>query len=168
MIKKFIEIIEKNDFNKPILKIEPGRFISAEAGIILTQINTIKNNGYKIFAGIDAGFNTLIRPTLYSAYHHIIPCKQKEAVQSLNYDIAGPICESGDILGKERELPELKEEEYLAILDTGAYGFTMSSSYNSRPKSAEVLINNGKSYLIREGENYDDLLNHQKIPDHLK
>ncbi|MFX1274035.1 MAG: diaminopimelate decarboxylase [Promethearchaeota archaeon] len=168
VLNKFKELTERGDFGEPTFKIEPGRYISAEASIILTQINTIKDNGFKLFAGVDAGFNTLIRPTMYSAYHHIIPCEEKQGVQLLKYDIAGPICESGDILGKERELPELKEEEYLAILDAGAYGFTMSSPYNSRPRPAEILINNGKSYLIRNQETYDDLLKHQIIPDHLK
>ena len=86
----------------------------------------------------------------------------------MKYDIAGPICESGDILGRNRELPELKEEEYLAILDAGAYGHTMSSNYNSRPRPAEILINDGKTYLVRKTETYDDLLQYQMIPEHLK
>ena len=84
------------------------------------------------------------------------------------YDVVGPICESGDVIGKERVLPELKEEEFLAILDAGAYGFVMSSSYNSRPRSAEILINNGHTFKIREEEGFDDLIRNQKIPDHLK
>jgi len=83
------------------------------------------------------------------------------------YDVVGPICESGDVIGKERVLPELKEEEFLAILDAGAYGFVMSSSYNSRPRSAEILINNGQTFKIREEEGFDDLIRNQKIPDHL-
>ena len=168
VLKKFIDLTERGDYGEPVFKIEPGRFITAEASIILTQINTIKNNGYKLFAGVDAGFNTLIRPTMYGSYHHIIPTTEIEGTKTLTYDIAGPICESGDILGKERKLQELKEEDYLAILDAGAYGFTMSSSYNSRPRPAEVLINNGQSYLIREAENYDDILSHQMIPDYLE
>ncbi|MCK4687136.1 MAG: diaminopimelate decarboxylase, partial [Candidatus Lokiarchaeota archaeon] len=131
-------------------------------------INTIKDNGYKLFAGINAGFNTLIRPTLYGSYHHIIVCHKKEKEKKLKYDIAGPICESGDILGKDRELPELREGDFLAILDAGAYGYTMSSNYNSRPRSSEILINNGNIFKIREAENLDDLLKLQIIPDHLK
>jgi diaminopimelate decarboxylase len=168
VLNKFKEIIEKGDMTKPNLKVEPGRYLSAEASIILSQINTIKDNGYKLFAGVDAGFNTLIRPTMYGSYHHIISCNQNLAKKELKYDIAGPICESGDILGKERILPELKEEDYLAILDAGAYGFIMSSPYNSRPRPAELLINNGQTLLIREAETYNDLLKSQKIPDHLK
>jgi diaminopimelate decarboxylase len=134
----------------------------------VTQINTIKDNGYKKFAGVDAGFNTLIRPTLYGSYHHIIPCIMTEKGDIMKYDIAGPICESGDILGKERELRELKENDYLVILDAGAYGYTMSSSYNCRPRTAEILVSNKKPHIIRKAETYDDLLKAQRIPDHLK
>ncbi len=158
VVKRSKEAIEKMGMEKPAFKVEPGRYLSAEASIILTQINTIKNNGYKLFAGVDAGFNTLIRPTMYGSYHHIISCLQNEDRKEVKYDIAGPICESGDILGKERILHELQEEEYIAILDSGAYGFIMSSSYNSRPRPAEVLIKKGEDFLVREAETYDDLL----------
>ncbi|MFX1420344.1 MAG: diaminopimelate decarboxylase [Promethearchaeota archaeon] len=168
IIDNFKKIIEKGNIGEPFLYIEPGRYISGESSIILTQINTIKDNGFKLFAGIDAGFNTLIRPTLYGSYHHIITCNEKSKEKTLIYDIAGPICESGDILGKERELPELGEGNYLAILDAGAYGFTMSSSYNSRPRPAELLINEGNIYRIRSRETYADLVSHQIVPDHLK
>jgi len=168
IIKKFKELIEKGDMNQTNFKIEPGRFLTAEASIILTQINTIKDNGYKLFAGVDAGFNTLMRPILYNSYHHIILCNENERKKQVRYDVVGPICESGDVLGKGRLLPELREGDFLAILDTGAYGYTMSSPYNSRPRPAEVLINDGKSYLIRKAETYDDLLDQQIIPEHLK
>ena len=168
VLSKFEEIIEKGDMKEPNLKVEPGRYLSAEASIILTQINTIKDNGYKLFAGVNAGFNTLIRPAFYNSYHHIIKCNENNKGKLLKYDIAGPICESGDILGRERELPELREEEFLAILDAGAYGYIMSSAYNSRPRPAEILINGGQLSLIREAESFNDLLKSQKIPDHLK
>ena len=168
VINNFKEMIEKGDIGDPFLFIEPGRYISAESSIILTQINTIKDNGYKLFAGIDAGFNTLIRPTLYGSYHHIIACKDNCKEKSLRYDIVGPICESGDVLGRERELQELNEGDYLAILDTGAYGYTMSSCYNSRPRPAELLINKGNVYKIRNSETFDNLIRDQLIPDHLK
>ena len=168
ILKKFTELIERGDFGEPTFKIEPGRYISAEASLILTQINTMKDNGYKLFTGIDAGFHTLIRPAFYGSYHHIIPCEENKGAQLNIYDVAGPICESGDILGKERELSGIKEGDYLAILDAGAYGFTMSSQYNSRPRPAEILINNGQAYLIRDAESFEDLIQHQTIPDHLK
>jgi len=167
LVDKFIKLVESTDFGNPSLKIEPGRFIAGEASIILTQINTIKNNGFKLFAGVDAGFNTLLRPTMYGSYHHIIRCIEREAEEFV-YDIAGPICESGDILGKERKFSKLEEGDYLAVLDAGAYGFTMSSPYNSRPRPAEILVNNGTIHAIREAETYDDLLIHQKVPRHLQ
>ncbi|MFW9948315.1 MAG: diaminopimelate decarboxylase, partial [Candidatus Odinarchaeota archaeon] len=133
VLKEFKKLVNIENLGKPVFKIEPGRFLVAESCIIMTQINTIKDNGYKLFAGVDAGFNTLIRPTMYGSYHHIMKCNKNEQDKILKYDIAGPICESGDILGKERELPNLIEGDYLAILDTGAYGYVMSSNYNSRP-----------------------------------
>ncbi len=168
VISKFKDMVRKGNFGEPFLFIEPGRYISAEASIILAQINTIKDNGYKLFAGIDAGFNILIRPTMYGSYHHIIACDTNSREKMLKYDITGPICESGDVLGYDRELPELREGDYLAILDSGAYGFTMSSPYNSRPRPAEILINNGQSFLIRRAETYEDLLKDQIVPDYLK
>ena len=168
VIKKFKELIKNANLGEPRFIIEPGRYLSAEASIILTQINTIKDNGYKLFAGTDAGFNTLLRPTMYGAYHHIITCNEKTKEKNLTYDVVGPICESGDILGKGRKLPKLVEGDYLAILDAGAYGFTMSSSYNSRPRPAEILITQGQTYKIRKAETFEDLTRNQEIPEHLK
>ena len=168
VLMPFINLVETSDIGDPTLKIEPGRFINAESTILATRINTIKDNGYKKFVGIDAGFNTLIRPMLYGSYHHILPCFKPENGKIIKYDIAGPICESGDVLGKDREITEVCEGQFLAILDTGAYGYTMSSCYNSRPRPAEILISKEKSYLIRKAETYDDLLNNQIIPEHLR
>jgi diaminopimelate decarboxylase len=168
VIEPFKRLVKSENLGEPVFKIEPGRYLTAESSILLTQINTIKNNGYKLFAGVDAGFNTLLRPTLYNSYHHIIPCNIVGRENTLTYDVAGPICESGDILGNDRELKKLNEKDILAILDVGAYGFTMSSTYNSRPRSSEILIANGKIHKIREAESLDDLLKHQVIPDHLK
>ena len=168
VLKPFILLVERGNIGAPTIKVEPGRFITAESTILLTQVNTIKDNGYKKFAGVDAGFNTLIRPLLYSSYHHIIPCIRAENGISMKYDVVGPICESGDILGKEREFSGLKERDILAILDTGAYGYTMSSCYNSRPRAAEILLSRGMAHKIREAESYDDLVKNQTIPEHLK
>ena len=168
VLNRFINTVEKGNIGNPFLYLEPGRYITAESSIILTQINTIKDNGFKMFAGTDAGFNTLIRPTMYGSYHHIIACKEKKEGKTLKYDVVGPICESGDVLGKERELVELNEGEYLAVLDAGAYGFTMSSPYNSRPRPAEILLNDGNVYKIRNEETYEDLIKNQIVPDHLK
>ncbi|MFX1496494.1 MAG: diaminopimelate decarboxylase [Promethearchaeota archaeon] len=168
VLQSFKKFSYTESIGEPNFKIEPGRYLVAESCILITQVNTIKDNGYKLFAGVDAGFNTLIRPTMYGSYHHIIPCKEKENKSLLKYDIAGPICESGDILGRERELPKLKEGDYLTILDTGAYGYVMSSNYNSRPRPAEILISDGNIFKVREAENFDDFLKNQTIPNHLK
>ena len=168
VIEPFKKLVETGIIGTPIFKIEPGRYLSAESTIILTQINTIKNNGFKLFAGIDAGFNTLIRPTMYGSYHHIELCNRKERENMLEYDIAGPICESGDILGRNRVLPNLEEGDILAILDAGAYGFAMSSSYNSRPRPAELLINNKSIFEIRKAETLNNLLERQVVPKHLQ
>lgn len=168
VLRPFISLVENGNIGEPTIKIEPGRFLTAESTILLTQVNTIKDNGYKMFAGVDAGFNTLIRPVLYGSYHHIIPCFKAENGRGMKYDIVGPICESGDILGKEREFSGLKEGDFLAILDTGAYGYTMSSCYNSRPRAAEILLSRGNVYKIREAESYEDLVIKQMIPDYLK
>lgn len=167
VIKPFINLIKTEGISAPAFKIEPGRYLIGETTILLTQINTIKDNGFKLFAGVNAGFNTLIRPTLYNSYHHIIPCDVKENRKTCEYDIVGPICESGDILGRARMLKELKERENLAILDAGAYGFVMSSNYNSRPRPAEILISNDSIYEIRKAETLEDLLSNQNVPEHL-
>lgn len=168
VLTKFIDLIETGDLGTPFLFFEPGRYITAESSIILTQINTIKDNGFKKFAGIDAGFNTLIRPTMYGSYHHIVTCNENVKGKNLKYDIVGPICESGDVFGKGREFTELYEGDYLAILDAGAYGFTMSSPYNSRPRPGEILVNDGNLYKVRTKETFEDLLKNQVIPNHLK
>jgi len=168
VLKSFKKVVYTENIGEPIFKIEPGRYLVAESCILLTQVNTVKDNGYKLFAGVDAGFNTLIRPTMYGSYHHIMPCEERKKEEIFNYDIAGPICESGDILGRDRKLSKLKEGDYLAILDTGAYGYVMSSNYNSRPRPAEILISNGNIFKIRDAEDYDDLLKNQTIPNHLK
>ncbi|MFX0030246.1 MAG: diaminopimelate decarboxylase [Candidatus Hermodarchaeota archaeon] len=167
ILKRFKDLIGKGKLGNPKFIIEPGRYLSAEASIILTQINTIKDNGFRMFAGTDAGFNTLIRPTMYGSYHHIISCDKKDRERIITYDVVGPICESGDIIGKERNLPKLEEGDYLAILDTGAYGFSMSSPYNSRPRPAEILIAQGKTFKIRKAETLEDLTKNQEIPNHL-
>ena len=168
VVKKFKKNVESGRLGAPSLIIEPGRYLSAESSIILTQINTIKDNSFKMFAGVNAGFNTLLRPSMYGSYHHIIACKENNNDKTMNYDIVGPICESGDVLGKQRKFFNLKEEDYLAILDAGAYGFTMSSPYNSRPRPAEILLNDGHCFKIREEETFDDLLKSQCVPEHLR
>lgn len=144
------------DLNLKLI-IEPGRFIVGNGGILLTSVIYNKKSFKKNFLIVDAGMNDLIRPALYGAYHRIIPVKQEKGKEKL-YDIVGPICESADFMGKNRYLPDLKAGDLIAVRSAGAYGFVMSSNYNSRPKAAEVIVSGNKYKLIRKRETYDDLL----------
>lgn len=137
---------------RPYLAIEPGRFIIAESTYILTRINTVKETPRITFLGVDAGFNTLVRPTMYDAYHHIVAATHMDQPATMHYTICGPICETGDILGSKRALPVCTEGDLLAICDAGAYGFAMASRYNTRGLPAEVMVENGKARVIRERE----------------
>jgi diaminopimelate decarboxylase len=136
----------------PRLAIEPGRFIIAESTYLLTRINTVKETPRVTFLGVDAGFNTLVRPTMYAAYHHIVAADKMTAPATEAYTICGPICETGDILGSKRTLPHCSEGDLLAICDAGAYGFAMASRYNTRGLPAEVMVDGGKARVIRERE----------------
>ena len=136
---------------------EPGRFIVGNAGVFLVKVLYEKISQNKRFVIVDGAMNDLIRPSLYNAYHQIIPLTQSQGEKS-PADIVGPICESGDYLGKNIELPPLKEGDVLAILSSGAYGFSMSSNYNTRPRCAEVAISQGKIKLIRKRETFEDLI----------
>ncbi len=136
---------------------EPGRFIVGNSGVFLTKVLLEKENQDKRFIIVDGAMNDLIRPSLYNAYHQIIPLKDTKAHQSLA-DVVGPICESGDYLGKNIALPKLERGDILAILSVGAYGFSMSSNYNTRTKCAEVAIEDGKLRLIRKRESFEDLI----------
>lgn len=137
--------------------IEPGRAIAANAGILVTQVEYLKNTDDKNFAIVDAAMNDLIRPALYSAWQQIVPVKPRQNESIQNYDIVGPICETGDFLGKNRELA-IKEGDLLAIRSSGAYGFVMSSNYNSRPRIPEIMVDKDRVILIRRRETIDDLL----------
>jgi diaminopimelate decarboxylase len=142
---------------------EPGRVIVGNAGILVTKVLYTKTNEGKNFVVVDAGMNDLIRPSLYNSYHEIQPVIKKEG-RAHQADVVGPICESGDYLAKERQLPEFERGELVAVMSAGAYGFTMSSNYNSRPRVAEVLVNRDRSYVIRRRERYADIVKGEKIP----
>ncbi|OFV66973.1 MAG: diaminopimelate decarboxylase [Candidatus Syntrophoarchaeum butanivorans] len=150
----------------PTLILEPGRYIVADSTVLLTRVNTVKR-AYKNFVATDAGFNLLARPVLYGSYHRIVVANKMDLPPEETYTIVGPICESGDILGEDRRLPKIEKGDILAILDTGAYGFSMSSQYNQRPRCAEVLVSDGRVELIREEESVGDLMMRQRIPDRL-
>lgn len=136
--------------------LEPGRAIAANAGILLSRVEYLKRGEEKHFAIIDAAMNDLLRPALYGAWQEIIPVVQRDGEGTALYDVVGPICETGDFLGKEREL-NLEEGDVLAICSAGAYGFGMSSNYNSRPRVAEVMVDGDKFFVVRERESYEDL-----------
>lgn len=168
LVETFKSKITEYSLGEPELWIEPGRFIVAEAGVLLTRVNAIKQVSHKKFVGVDAGFNTLIRPAMYGAYHHIIVANKLNEEPTETCDIVGPICESGDFLARDRLLPRICEGDLLAVLTAGAYGFSMSSQYNSRPRPAEVLVKSGKYALIREAETFEDLVRRQRIAEWLE
>jgi diaminopimelate decarboxylase len=143
------------------LIIEPGRALVAEAGILITKIEYLKTMDQKHFCVVDAGMNDLIRPALYQAYHEILPVYESQQMTQ-TYDIVGPICETGDFLGKDRPL-SVSMGEYLAILSTGAYGMSMASHYNSRPLPMEILVHKDKHWVIRSKETYRDLFAKEQL-----
>lgn len=147
---------------EPTLKVEPGRYLVADASVLLTAVNTVKVTPFRKFVGVDAGFNTLVRPAMYGSYHHILVANKMGATEEEKYDVAGPICESGDLLARDRCLPRMEEGDLLAVLNAGAYGFSMSSQYNSRPRAAEVLVKEGQYQLVRERERLADLVSRQQ------
>jgi len=153
----------KNILKERDLKIifEPGRALIGKAGILLTEVEYIKNSSEKNFLIVNAAMNDLIRPSLYEAFHEIINLSPSDSERK-KYDIVGPVCETGDFLGKDR-LISAEENNILAVLDVGAYGMSMSSNYNSRPKAAEILVDDNKSYLIRNRENFADLINGEQL-----
>lgn len=146
---------------------EPGRVIVGNAGILVTKVLYTKSNEGKHFVIVDAGMNDLVRPSLYNSYHEIRPVVEKKG-KTQRADMVGPICESGDYLAKGRDLPEMGRGDLVAVMSAGAYGFTMSSNYNSRPRAAEVMVKGGRSYVIRRRESYADLVRGEKIPLFLK
>ena len=138
------------------LLLEPGRFLVAQAGALVTEVLVVKKNGEKTFVITDAGMNDLIRPSLYQAHHEIVPVKQ--GAVGAKVDIVGPVCESGDFFARDRPLAKVKAGDLVAILDAGAYGMTLSSNYNTRVRPAEVLVEGGATRLIRRRETMRDLL----------
>jgi diaminopimelate decarboxylase len=140
--------------------LEPGRFLVGESGYLLTTVNTIKTNpGYK-YVGTDSGFNHLVRPTMYGSYHEIINTSNLDGEKE-KVTVCGNICESGDIFARDREISRIQEGDILAILNSGAYGYSMASNYNTRPLPAEVLIDGDEVRLIRRRENFEELLRNQ-------
>ncbi|MDH5633449.1 MAG: diaminopimelate decarboxylase [Gammaproteobacteria bacterium] len=144
-------------YQKMCIIIEPGRSIVGNAGALVSRVEYLKHGEEHNFAVIDAAMNDLIRPTLYNAWQEIVPVERKHDLQTGVYDVVGPICETGDFLGKERELA-IEEDDLVAILSAGAYGFSMSSNYNSRPRVPEVMVDGDRFHVIRRRETLDELI----------
>jgi diaminopimelate decarboxylase len=157
---------ELGDINCTLV-LEPGRVIVGNAGILVAKVLYTKEGEEKNFIIVDAAMNDLIRPSLYGSYQRIQPVHKMERGEMLA-DVVGPICESGDFLAKDRKLSKLDPGDLLAVMSAGAYGFSMSSNYNSRPRAAEVLVSKGKYFVIREREDYDDLIRGEAVPDFLR
>lgn len=156
--KALSEKLEGRDLQ---ILIEPGRAIAGNAGILVTKVEFLKSNDEKHFAIVDAAMNDLMRPALYSAWQNIVPVNKKEG-HSQRYDIVGPICETGDFLGKDRELI-IEAGDLLAVRSSGAYGFTMSSNYNTRPRVAEIMVDGDKVHVVRERETIESLFANESV-----
>jgi diaminopimelate decarboxylase len=139
------------------ISIDPGRFIVADAGALVAQVQATKHSYGRRIVTTDAGMTDLIRPALYEAYHPIVPLVQRQALDELT-DVAGPVCESADFIGYERPLPELKRGDWIAVLFAGAYGAAMASNYNSRPRAAEVMVEGSTLRVVRKRETWQDLV----------
>jgi len=163
--KMYADIIMKEFSNKPYkLVLEPGRSLMGNAGMLITKVLYLKEGAAKKFVIVDAAMNDLIRPALYESYHEILTVKENSSSHEV-VDIVGPICESGDFLAQDKELPKVKSGDLLAVLSAGAYGFVMSSNYNTRPRVAEVLVKGSEFSVVRERETYEELLSLERIPD---
>jgi len=141
---------------------EPGRVMAGNAGILITRVLYVKEGAEKTFVVVDAGMNDMIRPSLYNAYQEVQALKR--VGETMKADVVGPICESGDFFAKDRIIPAVVGGDYLCVMSAGAYGFTMASNYNSRPRPAEVLVNGGQFHIIRARETYEDLIRGEAIP----
>jgi diaminopimelate decarboxylase len=164
LAKKILPMLKNRDIT---LVMEPGRSLVGNAGILVTKTLYLKSGKEKNFIIVDAGMNDLMRPSLYDAYHHIQPVVKSKR-DTIIADIVGPICESGDFLAKDREVRKVKQGEYLAVMSAGAYGFSMSSNYNSRPRAAEVMVHGKEFSLVRKRESLNDLLRGELIPDFVR
>lgn len=140
--------------------LEPGRSLVGNAGALICRVQYIKDNPLKKFIVVDAAMNDLIRPSLYDAHHEILPVR--ETGGAITGDVVGPICESGDFLATDRTLPAVSEGDLLAVMSAGAYGFSMASNYNSRPRPAEIMVERGVAAVVHERESWDDLLRHER------
>ncbi len=158
-VNAVMDVLDRKGCDLPII-IEPGRAIVGNAGVLLTQVEYIKRGSTKSFAVVDAGMNDLLRPALYGSFHDILPLIKDTSVSESVYDVVGPVCESADFLGHERKLC-IKEGDFLAIRSVGAYGFVMSSVYNSRVRPAEVIVDENQFHVVRKRETTEQLMGNE-------
>jgi diaminopimelate decarboxylase len=162
-IRAFVESLQERLRKSGLcVMIEPGRSIVGPAGVLLTRVLYRKKNGSKEFVVVDAAMNDLIRPSLYHAHHEIIPLR-RSSLPPVTADVVGPVCESGDFLAKDRVMANAMPGDFLAVCDTGAYGFVQSSNYNSRPRAPEVLVEGSEYRVIRERESFEDLVRGETV-----
>jgi len=155
-VEKFKQGLDKHGLGSPELRIEPGRYLVAQSGILLSKVVGVKQK-QKEFIGIDTGMNHFIRPMLYDAYHEVLVANDLERETGSKKDVVGQVCENTDVLAEDRELPELIEDDLIAVMDVGAYGFAMASNWNTRPKPPEVLVDGSELKMIREGQKRKDV-----------
>jgi diaminopimelate decarboxylase len=146
------------------LMLEPGRSIVAEAGVLLTRVLLVKQNGGKTFVVVDGAMNDLLRPALYQAHHEISPLTEASGAFTMKADVVGPVCETGDFFARNRDLPTLQAGDLIALRTAGAYGFVLSSNYNSRPRPCELLIEGSRAIVARKRETFDDLIRGESLP----
>lgn len=163
----FAQYVERALIGEPYLMIEPGRFIVADSTVLIGRVHHIKRTQKRIFVGTDIGMNTILRPALYGAYHHIYIANRPTAEPECTATVTGQVCENTDILARDRPLPRVEVGDLIAVTTAGAYGYSMSSQYNSRPRPAEVLVNKGSADVIREREAVRDFMLRQRIPERL-
>ena len=159
--QKIVPLLEKTGLR---LIMEPGRFIAGNAGIFVTRKLYLKDNGVKKFMIVDGGMNDLVRPSLYDAYHEIVPLR-RNASRNVRVDVVGPICESGDVFAKDRLVANVKDGELLAIMSAGAYGYVMSSNYNVRGRGPEIIVKGNRYAVTKPRETFEDLIRGEKVPD---
>ncbi len=155
-------ILNRLEDEKYTIFLEPGRSIAGNAGILVTRVEYLKHTPAKCFAIVDAAMNDLLRPALYDAWQDIIPVQKHQDIPGQQVDVVGPVCETGDFLGRERFL-SLREGDLLAVRSAGAYGFVMSSNYNSRPRPAEIMVSGDQAYVVRERESVEDLWRGERL-----
>jgi diaminopimelate decarboxylase len=162
-------VVEDKNLTKPTLMFEPGRYIVGDAGILLARVGYVKERpGMPTWISLDAGMNALIRPALYGAYHHMEVANKILEKNEFTYNVAGPLCESGDFLGKDRKLPNVEQGDLVAVFEVGAYGLAMSNQHTAQSRPAMVLVNVRKAKVIRKRETFEDLTRLDQIPVWLK